>query len=68
MSAGILRLKMTHLSIEELENALDASPFKDEKLEWLGFDACLMSSVEVAACIAPYSHYMVASQETEPSR
>ena len=63
-----ITVKNDNLSMEELENALLNSPFRYEDLEWLGFDACLMSSVEVAACIAPYAHYMVASQETEPSR
>ena len=36
------------------------------KLEWIGFDACLMSSLEVASVLAPYADYMIASQETEP--
>ena len=34
--------------------------------EWIGFDACLMSSLEVASVLAPYANYMIASQETEP--
>ncbi len=33
----------------------------------LGMDACLMGDIEVAAALAPHAHYMVASQETEPS-
>lgn len=35
--------------------------------EFIGFDACLMSSVEVMAAVAPYARYTVASQETEPA-
>ena len=55
------------LSLEELEKALAASPFSESnKLEWIGFDACLMSSVEVAYKCAPYAKYMIASQEVEP--
>lgn len=34
--------------------------------ELVGFDACLMSTVETAAAICPYARYMVASQELEP--
>ena len=34
--------------------------------EWIGFDACLMSSVETAFMCAPYAEYMIASQEVEP--
>ncbi len=55
-----------NLSMQELQDALDASPFAQEPLEWLGFDACLMSSVETAYLMSPYAKYMIASQETEP--
>ena len=55
-----------HLTLEELTGALAASPFAEKKLSWIGFDACLMSSVEVASKMAPYAEYMVASQAEEP--
>ena len=55
-----------HLTMEELVTALDASPAANEKLEWIGFDACLMASAEVAALMEPYARYMIASEETEP--
>ena len=42
------------------------SPFSERKLSWIGFDACLMSSVEVASKMAPYAEYMIASQAEEP--
>jgi len=32
----------------------------------VGFDACLMSSFEVAAAMAPYAGHMIASEEIEP--
>ena len=54
------------LSMEELCAALSASPAAEEKLEWIGFDACLMGSAEVASLMAPYAKYMIASEETEP--
>lgn len=38
-----------------------------EQFELIGFDACLMSSIEVYSAIAPYARYAVASQEVEPS-
>ena len=37
------------------------------QFELVGMDACLMSMLEVYNGLAPYSHYAVASQETEPS-
>ena len=55
------------LTLEELAQALGDSSFAEEPLMFIGFDACLMSSVEVANAVAPYAEYMVASQEPEPS-
>ena len=34
--------------------------------EFIGYDACLMSTVESAAMLASHARYMVASEETEP--
>ncbi len=56
------------LSLTELDQALRNSPFSDRlHLSWIGFDACLMASLETAALCASYTDYMIASQETEPS-
>ncbi len=55
-----------NLSIPELQTALKDGPFCSQKLEWIGFDACLMASTEVAVMISPYAKYLVASEETEP--
>lgn len=38
----------------------------DLKLDFIGFDACLMATLETATILAPYTEYMVASQELEP--
>lgn len=55
------------LTIDEIDEALAESPFTgDNKLDWVGFDACLMASIEIAGVISNYANYMVASQETEP--
>lgn len=55
------------MSLVEIQEALDSSMRNsDKKLEFIGFDACLMSSLEVADTLAPYANYMIASQETEP--
>lgn len=55
------------LTLLEMETALENSVFSQEKLSWVGFDACLMASAELACVWAPYADYMVASQEVEPS-
>jgi Clostripain family len=38
----------------------------DLSLDFIGFDACLMATIETATVLAPYAGYMVASQELEP--
>jgi len=60
---------MESLSLYDLEYALkstsqtnDGSPL----YELVGFDACLMASIDVAAVFTDYARYMVASQEIEP--
>ena len=39
-----------------------------DKLDLLGFDACMMAGYEVASAMAPLADRMVASQETEPGQ
>lgn len=50
----------------QLNSALKNSPFADTNLEWIGFDACLMGSLEVAFALAPFTNALIFSQETEP--
>ncbi len=37
-----------------------------DRFEFVGFDACLMGTVETANVLASYARYMYGSQETEP--
>ena len=37
------------------------------KLDFIGFDACLMSSAELVCTVDDYADYLIASQEVEPS-
>ncbi len=53
------------LVLSEMSEAFSAS-FDGEPFELIGFDACLMASVEMASVASPYARYMVASQEVEP--
>ncbi len=57
------------LTVNEIDQALAAilQKTKVRQLDLLGFDACLMSEMEVLAGVAPYARYAVASQETEPA-
>lgn len=55
------------LTIDELSRALKSSPFnKNNRLEAIGFDACLMGSIETAWIFKDYAEYFIASQEVEP--
>lgn len=38
-----------------------------DRFEFIGFDACLMSQMEVYATVQPYARFAVASQEVEPA-
>ncbi|WP_130836619.1 clostripain-related cysteine peptidase [Lachnoclostridium sp. Marseille-P6806] len=34
--------------------------------DFIGFDACLMGTLETAMAVSPYADYLIASEETEP--
>ena len=37
------------------------------KFDFVGFDACLMGTIETAYMLEPYADYLVGSEETEPA-
>ena len=51
------------LTLPELGEAFAAA---DQQFEVIGFDTCLMSTLENASTLEPYANYMVASEEYEP--
>lgn len=55
------------LTLNELEIAFaDAKSATDVDFELIGFDACLMATIEVANRLSPYGNFLVASEELEP--
>ncbi len=48
-----------------LKNAFNAVG-RTEKLEWVGYDCCLMAVADIASTNSDYFNYMVSSQESEP--
>lgn len=55
------------LSLREIGEALESSRLPDnKKYAFIGFDACLMATLETASVLSPYADYMIASQELEP--
>ena len=60
-------LYSSSMNMVTLASALEQSKAAGHKLSFIGFDACLMGSAEVAGVLAPYAEYLIASPEAEPS-
>jgi len=55
------------LSLKEINDALKAvTSLYKTKFELIGFDTCLMATLETANMASNYANYMVASEELEP--
>lgn len=54
------------LYVPELNLALANTPLSQKKAEFIGFDACLMATIETAQQLQAYAKYLVASEEAEP--
>ncbi len=51
------------MNIGEISKALKDGGVK---FDLIGFDACLMATLETAIAVEPYADYMIASEESEP--
>ena len=51
------------MDLSEINQALKAS---GQTFDWIGFDACLMATLETAQMCSNYADYLIASEETEP--
>ncbi len=51
------------MNLAEINQALEDA---DVAFDFIGFDACLMATLETALMLSPYADYMIASEETEP--
>ena len=69
-SGGVCYDELTDdcLLMDEIGNALAAVSKQKgyNKFAFVGFDACMMSTYEMANVLEPYAEYMVASEELEP--
>ena len=55
------------LYLREIDKALcSVQSLLPKGFDFIGFDACLMATVENAAMLAPHAQYMIASEEVEP--
>ena len=55
--------KSGSMNLATLSNVLRSSGVK---YDFIGFDACLMATVENASMLSEYADYLIASEETEP--
>ena len=56
------------LSLPEMQSAFaKAYEASGRKYEFVGFDACLMATYDMACILEAYASYMIASEELEPS-
>lgn len=53
------------LTLTEIKDAFSSAGL-EQKFELIGFDACLMASLEVAEVMKDHAAYMLASEEIEP--
>jgi len=61
---GDSNFNLDSLDMDEIANAFSGS--QAGIFDLIGFDACLMATVEVAKVIEPHGRYMIASEELEP--
>jgi len=54
------------LTLAEMDYAFHKAGLEGKSLEWLGFDSCLMATVEMALVAEPYAKYLIASEDLEP--
>jgi len=54
------------LTLLEMDYAFKKAGLSGQALEWLGFDACLMATVEMAQIASQYAKYLIASEDLEP--
>ena len=55
------------LSLPEIKQAINnVTTLYKTKFDFIGFDTCLMATIETANMLVPYADYMVASEELEP--
>ncbi|MCM1298114.1 MAG: clostripain-related cysteine peptidase [Firmicutes bacterium] len=57
---------MDSLGLDEIDRALaSVYDLMPQKFDLIGFDACLMATIETANILVPYGKYMIASQNLE---
>ena len=58
--------RLTNAEVQSAISSAKSTSHISDKLEWIGYDACLMGVADIAATNATNFNYMVASEELEP--
>ena len=59
--------ELQSLTLRDIDNALTSvQELVPDGFDFVGFDACLMGTLETANMLAPHAKYMIGSQELEP--
>ena len=54
------------LTLLDMKQAFEEAGLRKQKLEFLGFDACLMATVEMAVLASDFAQVLIASEDLEP--
>jgi hypothetical protein len=54
------------LTLLDMDKAFSEAGLHENKLEFMGFDACLMATVEMAVLASRYARVLIASEDLEP--
>jgi len=54
------------LTLTDMKKAFETAGLRENKLEFLGFDACLMATIEMAVIASDYAKILIAAEDLEP--
>jgi len=54
------------LNLQQIKSAFANTGLAKKKAEFIGFDACLMATVETASSLQSFGKYLISSEEAEP--
>ena len=60
------KFNKSNLTLLDMNYAFNRSALAKNKLEFLGFDSCLMATLEMAEVASGYARYLIASEDLEP--
>lgn len=56
----------SRIDVPDLQNALANSVLAKQKIDFIGFNCCLMATAEVASAVKNFAHYFIGAEESIP--